>query len=545
VFSTSSWKILILEFGSIQGLQHAALFIASDHVRSQSFGSMITIYEKVSLLLSQMLTSSAYQTQTIALAVSIILVACIAIYSSPKQDRVVEIRDRGYCAWYTDVRTFDPATLPVLQTQSLDHLGTVLVTGGCGCAGKNLIEYLLACGCKVRSFDISVFDLEHENLTIITGDLRDHTLLKQAVKGVDTIFHTAAVVCTEQSATISKENCDFVRAVNVESAKRLFYALKDNESTKGFPKRFILTSSDAVALRYGVPQVDWREDQGYVESCADLYTETKVEVEKFILQANGDGGVFTCAVRPSGIYGHYDNNYGRMIFESFTRGHLLFFQPMNPSSTMYITYAENLVHGQVLAACRLNVGDVAPGQAYFINDGERCNYFCWASSLVASFEYGWNMSQTSMPSWPIVAVLRVYQFMRRQMYKVISPPSTFQTPMLQPHNVQRVSGIHSFSIAKARKELGYEPVFNGRQALAKTSGYYKKLYLKEREKYPWLISCIPLASSHQWKRMIPRMLQSWPRTRTKKSRYMAISCPKIHVCSSLCSTARFLRVRTR
>jgi dihydroflavonol-4-reductase len=74
---------------------------------------------------------------------------------------------------------------------------TVLVTGGTGCVGSNLAILLFREGCHVRILRrpgslVSV--LEGTRTEEFTGDICDETLLRTAMDGCDTVFHTAAAV---------------------------------------------------------------------------------------------------------------------------------------------------------------------------------------------------------------------------------------------------------------------------------------------------------------------------------------------------------------
>jgi FlaA1/EpsC-like NDP-sugar epimerase len=77
----------------------------------------------------------------------------------------------------------------------------ILVTGGCGSIGSVLIKNLLNYDVKrVRSLDINEtgqFNLQEEikssKLRILIGDIRDKRRLEWAMKGVDIVFHAAAL----------------------------------------------------------------------------------------------------------------------------------------------------------------------------------------------------------------------------------------------------------------------------------------------------------------------------------------------------------------
>lgn len=78
---------------------------------------------------------------------------------------------------------------------------TILVTGGAGSIGSELVRKLLELGPKaVRVLDINetaLFDLEQElqsdKIRSFIGDVRDKSRLKRAFEGVDIIFHAAAL----------------------------------------------------------------------------------------------------------------------------------------------------------------------------------------------------------------------------------------------------------------------------------------------------------------------------------------------------------------
>ena len=72
---------------------------------------------------------------------------------------------------------------------------SVLVTGGAGFVGSNLVDGLVAAGAKVRVLD-NLSGGNKENLAdagskaeLHIGDLRDTDAVDRAVKGCDTIFH--------------------------------------------------------------------------------------------------------------------------------------------------------------------------------------------------------------------------------------------------------------------------------------------------------------------------------------------------------------------
>ncbi|MBI2469464.1 MAG: NAD-dependent epimerase/dehydratase family protein [Candidatus Rokubacteria bacterium] len=76
--------------------------------------------------------------------------------------------------------------------------GIALVTGGAGFIGLHLVEALVARGCRVRVLD-NLSSGRRERLPkgraveLLVGDLRDPLTLRRATRGVEVVFHQAAL----------------------------------------------------------------------------------------------------------------------------------------------------------------------------------------------------------------------------------------------------------------------------------------------------------------------------------------------------------------
>src|SRR4029079_3197177 len=85
-------------------------------------------------------------------------------------------------------------------------LGRVLVTGGSGFVGANLVTELLERGHEVRSFDRAPSPLPaHPRLQVLEGDICDPETVAAAVAGIDTVFHTAAIIDLMGGASVTEE----------------------------------------------------------------------------------------------------------------------------------------------------------------------------------------------------------------------------------------------------------------------------------------------------------------------------------------------------
>jgi 3beta-hydroxy-delta5-steroid dehydrogenase/steroid delta-isomerase len=121
----------------------------------------------------------------------------------------------------------------------------VLVTGGSGFVGKNFVKTLLNKGFKVRSFDLAPSDLEHENLECIEGNICDNELVEKIVEGIDTVFHTAAIIGLKGGNAVTKEYRDQSYSINIEGTKNLLKALRKAVAHALFTHPAIVSSLEA------------------------------------------------------------------------------------------------------------------------------------------------------------------------------------------------------------------------------------------------------------------------------------------------------------
>lgn len=343
-----------------------------------------------------------------------------------------------------------------LQTE----LGRVLVTGGSGFVGANLVTELLDRGLEVRSFDRVPSPLPaHPRLEVFEGDITNVDDVAAVVDSVDTVIHTAAIIDLMGGASVTEEYRQRSFAVNVTGTENLVHAAQ-----QAGVKRFVYTASNSVVMG-GQPISGGDETLPYTDRFSDLYTETKVIAEKFVLSQNGVEGMLTCSIRPSGIWGRGDQTMFRKVFESVLAGHVKVLVG-NKDIKLDNSYVHNLVHGFILAAQHLVDGGTAPGQAYFINDGEPINMFEFSRPVVESCGEPWPTFR--VPGRLVWFAMRIWQFLH---FKFGLPK-----PLLEPLAVERIYLDNYFSIAKAQRDLGYEPLFTTEEALKQCMPYYVDLF---------------------------------------------------------------------
>jgi nucleoside-diphosphate-sugar epimerase len=119
----------------------------------------------------------------------------------------------------------------------------VLVTGGAGFIGSHLVRELVKRRIVVHVLDnVSSGNIAHleglgNRLKFMEGDIRNAVACRNACRGVDTIFHLAAMVSVPQSVVDPIQS----DAINTGGTLNLLLAARDNQVN-----RFIFSSSSAV-----------------------------------------------------------------------------------------------------------------------------------------------------------------------------------------------------------------------------------------------------------------------------------------------------------
>src|SRR5918998_149693 len=90
----------------------------------------------------------------------------------------------------------------------------VLITGGAGFLGINLIRHLLPRGYEVASLDVEDFDYpERDRVEVVRGDIRNKALVDRTLNGVDFVVHTAAALPLYSPADIHTTDVEGTRNI--------------------------------------------------------------------------------------------------------------------------------------------------------------------------------------------------------------------------------------------------------------------------------------------------------------------------------------------
>ncbi len=308
-----------------------------------------------------------------------------------------------------------------------------LVTGGGGFLGLYIVEQLRARGDMVRVLCRGqyrrLFDLGVE---CIAGDLRDKTAVATACRGVDAVFHAAAI-----SGVWGPWRRYY--DVNTLGTLHLLEACRSQNVS-----RLIYTSSPSVVYD-GQPHCGADESLPYPAHYLCHYPHSKALAEQAVLAANGNG-LATVALRPHLIWGPRDNHLIPRLVARARSGRLR--QVGAGDNLISMSYVENAAAAHLLAADRLSPGSNVAGQVYFINEPQPVNLWNWIGELLARAGLPpVSKAISAQAAWRVGGALE-------RLYRVLCLPGE---PPMTRFLASQLSSSHYYSVARAERDLSYCP----------------------------------------------------------------------------------------
>ena len=173
----------------------------------------------------------------------------------------------------------------------------ILVTGGAGFIGSHIVE-LFQGKCDIRVLDSfrtgRRSNLNGLNCELIEGDVSDRATVAEAVKGVDYIFHLAALVSVPESM----EKIVECNRINAEGTIILL-----EEAAKAGVKKLVLSTS---AANYGDNPVSPKVETMTPEPKSP-YSITKLDGEYYCAMFTATGRLQTACLRYFNVFGPRQN----------------------------------------------------------------------------------------------------------------------------------------------------------------------------------------------------------------------------------------------
>lgn len=311
----------------------------------------------------------------------------------------------------------------------------VLVTGGSGFLGINLIRYLLAKQCSIASLDIVEFEYPEKNrIATFVGDIRNPEDVKRAMQDVDIVVHTAAALPLYAPEDIYSTDIDGIRVVLEAAASARV-------------ERFIHISSTAV---YGIPDHHPLYEHDELDGVGP-YGEAKVEAER-ICETYREKGMCIPIIRPKSFVG--PERLGVFaLFYDWTKDGKNF--PVLGSGNNLYQYldVEDLCAAIYLA---MTVDSEAANDTFNIGARE---FGTVKEDFQAVLDYaGHGKHIIPLPAAPLIWMLRLLEKLN------LSP--------LYKWVYETVTEDSFVSIEKAERVLGYNPRYSNKEALIRNYKWY-------------------------------------------------------------------------
>ncbi len=314
-------------------------------------------------------------------------------------------------------------------------MSKILITGGAGFLGINLVRYLLERGHEVISYDFAPFDYpEHDQITVVTKDIRNKADLDAAMPGVDFVVHCAAALPLYSKEDIYTTDIDGTR----------------NVLTSAFEhgvKRVIHISSTAV---YGIPDHHPLFEHDELIGVGP-YGEAKIlaekECEKFRAQ-----GKCVPIIRPKSFVGPERLGVFALFYDWALTGHN--FPMIGMGNNRYQLLAvEDLCDAIYLCITK---DEKVANDTFNIGAKE---YTTMKEDYQAVLDKaGHGKKIIGFPAAPMIWTLRLLEALH------ISPLYKW---------VYETASVDSFvSIEKAERVLGYAPKYSNKQALVQNYEWY-------------------------------------------------------------------------
>ena len=323
-----------------------------------------------------------------------------------------------------------------------------LVTGASGFLGSHLTEALVARGESVRALvrpTSNTAHLQSLGVELAYGDLTDEQSLRTALRGIERVYHCAALVADWGASWAA------FRAANVTGLRSLLEV-----ATAVGVRRFIHVSTSDV---YGYPDHPVDETAPY-RLRGWPYGDTKIAGEQLVWSYYHEHGLPITIVRPVTVYGPRSIPFVVEIVALLQRGSMAYIGGgRKPAGLGYVTNVVDLL-------LRAADSERSLGQAYNASDGSNITWRQYVGRLAAI---------VGAPGPRLVIPYRSAYLAGWAMERIYAALGIKTRPLLTRLAVELMGTDQSFTIAKARRELGYEPAVDFDEGMRRI-----EVWLRER-----------------------------------------------------------------
>jgi nucleoside-diphosphate-sugar epimerase len=354
-----------------------------------------------------------------------------------------------------------------------------VVTGGSGFVGQRLVEMLVERGCKrVVSFYVVAKPKgasEDPAIEYVKGDLTNKEEVINSCKGVECVFHIAALV-GPYHAQEAYVKVNYIGTLNIIEACKIHDV-----------KRIVISSSPSTRFPYPDPNVNGlTEEQLKIQNKGDFapvflqpYAETKALGEKAVTDCCGrkETDLLTIAVAPHQVYGPRDGLFLPSLLQTAGSGKLRIFG--DGDNVISVCHVDNYCHGLILGHEALYENSPALGKFYIITDGPPVKFWRFLDEAVVAMGFDSLWSKFKLPTVLMMLIATVVVWVGDLYAWVTGTPKHIINYKLKlnPFAVKMLVINRYFDISGAKRDLNYEPVISFEDGWRETIEWFRQNWL--------------------------------------------------------------------
>jgi nucleoside-diphosphate-sugar epimerase len=314
----------------------------------------------------------------------------------------------------------------------------VFITGARGFIGRALAQRYRTLGAEVFGVDM-VADADP---AVVAGDISAPGPWQLRAAGCDLFIHTAAIVS-------NAADLDRSWRINVLGTRRALDA-----AVRGGAQRFVHFSTVRAFSDLGFP--DGVDERHPVRTDGNPYVDTKIASEQVVLQAHAAGEIPCTVIRPGDVYGPGSRPWTVLPVQLIKSGR--FALPAMGRGILSPVFVENVVDGVLLAAANA----AAAGAVLTISDGVG----------VSCAEFFGHYCRMLGRRGPVLLPTRVAVALARA--NATAARLAQRDTEVNEISILYLSRTGTYSIARARELLGYEPQVDLVEGMRRTEEWLRR-----------------------------------------------------------------------